>query len=106
MNKFKDKLSNLWKWVKTTAKTDKWALIIFCITWVLLESPCIVGLIFYIFTKNYRWMALFLSWFALTATTLPIPVVPISIAVGLAGNKLIKIIKKRSHHDDDESKED
>lgn len=60
----------------------------------------------YVITQKARWLAVAGSWYALTAAPLPIPVLPLSIACGIAGERLINkliysnmyIIKKESKY--------
>lgn len=69
--------------------------IAFAITWVLLESPAIVCYILYFVTGADKYFLIATSWVALTAPPLPIPVVPISIAVGVSAVGVKKLIKKK-----------
>lgn len=64
----------------------------FIITWSLLESPAIFGGIMYAITGDAYWWGIAGGWVALTAPTLPIPVLPISIASAFA---IQKIVEKR-----------
>lgn len=78
----------------------------FAITWILLESPMIFGLIMYFFTKQNMYWQIAAGWFALTAPALPIPVIPISTAVAVAVERLIHKIKEKKDNGRSSSKID
>lgn len=88
--KAKSKLKKLWYNLKRPA-----FLIPFAITWVLLESPAIFGAIMYWATGDNYWWAVAGGWIALTAPTLPIPVIPICIAVAFGVEKIIDRRKRK-----------
>lgn len=73
----------------------------FCASYVLCESPAIFGVVAYGITLDNKWLALAMSWWALTAPPLPIPVIPISIAVGMATLGISAKIKKKKGEDKD-----
>lgn len=93
MSKVKDWMVKVKEAGKAELK-NPWFYLGFCITWVLLESPIIFGLIMFLLTKDNKYMVIVTSWFALTAPALPIPVIPLSIAGGLITSKISRIIKK------------
>lgn len=87
--KVKSKLKKLLSNLKRPA-----FLIPFVITWCLLESPAIFGVIMYWITSDGYWWAVAGGWIALTAPTFPIPVIPICIAVAFGVEKIIDRRKK------------
>ena len=69
------------------------------LTWTVLMSPMIFGGIMYVFTRNGYWLTVSGGWIALTAPSLPIPVIPLSIAGGITASKIQRKIRRKKEND-------
>lgn len=90
----KNKIKNFFKKLLEYCKRPSF-FIPFIITWTLFQVPWVVTGIAYLVTKEGKYLAICTSYIALTFPALPIPVVPISAAVGSGVERLVYLIKNR-----------
>ena len=73
--------------------------IFFIVTWAVLMSPMLFGGVMFVLTRNGYWLTVSASWIALTAPSLPIPVIPLSIAGGITACKIQRKIRRKKEND-------